>query len=93
MFGLGLARMALAPHLFGGSGMVIPMMLMWMIPLLVIVWALTASSHRQVATNGCGPAKPVTYDPALEVVRERYARGEIDRAQYEQLVAGLFGRG
>lgn len=68
------------------------MMIMWVIPLLVIVWMVTAASQRQAVTNGCGPAQPVAYDPALGVVRERFARGEIDRAQYEQLVAGLIGR-
>lgn len=72
---------------------VIAMMLMWMVPLVLLAWlVLSAASNKQLVTHGCGPALPVAYDPALEIVRERYARGEIDRATYEQLVAGLFGR-
>jgi uncharacterized membrane protein len=73
--------------------MVVPMMtLMWMVPLLLIGWLVTSALGAQPLMNGCDPAKPVEYDVALLVVRERYARGELSRAQYEQLVAELLRR-
>lgn len=68
------------------------MMLMWILPLLVIAWAFTAMSSRPHTIPGYGPAQPVESDPAVGIVRERYARGEIDKAQFEQLVAELLGR-
>jgi putative membrane protein len=34
---------------------------------------------------GCGWGPRGDYDPALEVLRERFARGEIAKEQYEQM--------
>ncbi|HEY3318502.1 MAG TPA: SHOCT domain-containing protein [Coriobacteriia bacterium] len=72
--------------------MVVPMMLMWIVPLVLIAWMISAASSRQALSHGYGPAQPVAYVAALQIVRERYAHGEIDKATYERLVAELLGQ-
>lgn len=90
MFGYG--HLLFGPGIVGGLGMVVPMMLMWIVPVALVVWLIGARPGERTFTHGCGPAQPVTYDPALEIARGRYARGEIDKATFEQLVAELLGR-
>ena len=59
---------------FMGWGM-LWMGLWWLLPILAIV-ALAALMMRM---NGRGPDKT-----ALDILKERYARGEIDKAEFEQ---------
>ncbi|HEX7971494.1 MAG TPA: SHOCT domain-containing protein [Thiobacillus sp.] len=49
--------------------------LWWILPILAVV-ALAALMMR---TNSRGPDKT-----ALDILKERYARGEIDKAEFEQ---------
>ncbi|MCG6894211.1 MAG: SHOCT domain-containing protein [Desulfobacteraceae bacterium] len=44
---------------------------------LMINWLLTANRNERNADNGSGDA--------LEILKNRYARGEIDREQYRQM--------
>jgi uncharacterized membrane protein len=53
----------------------------------VLIWALLRSSHR---TYQLPPAVPPT-DPAMEVLRMRFARGEIDSDEYATRAAHLSG--
>jgi putative membrane protein len=54
---------------------------MWAIPIILLAlgirWLLARTS------SGTHPASP-GYDPALGVLRERYARGEIDATEFEE---------
>ncbi|MBA4370812.1 MAG: hypothetical protein C0418_04460 [Coriobacteriaceae bacterium] len=90
---------------FGGLGLLGPlggMATMGLGLLLVVglvVW-LVYSLTRETNTGPAVTAAPGTYaptqtsapaphDPAREIVRERYARGEIDEVEYNRLIAGL----
>lgn len=63
-------------HMFGfGAGF---MWLFWILVIVAIVWivkALTGSKEETPSDN---------QNPALKILDERYARGEIDREEFEQ---------
>lgn len=83
-----------------------PLFVHWLFPLLflaamalLVVWAVRRLSAAPPATTAV-PATPATPavppagsrpDAALESVRMRYARGEIDRDEYLRLVTDLGG--
>ena len=61
-------------------------MVLWIALLVVLVWALI----RWLASKTSTPVPPVTgtspnSPSALEILRQRYARGEIDTATFEQM--------
>ncbi len=63
------------------------MMIFWLLILiglvLLVVWAIRQIVHREGVPTGTSRA--------LEIVQERYARGEISREQYEQMRRDLLG--
>lgn len=66
-----------------GWGMMFFMMLFWIAVLALVVWLiirLTRDGGRRGVAGG---------DRAEEVLRERYARGEIDRETYERMLDDL----
>lgn len=60
-------------HWFGGGFM----WLFWILLIVVILWAI-----KMVADSGSHSAE--SRKSALDVLKERYARGEIDQEEYEQ---------
>ncbi|MHB1414571.1 MAG: SHOCT domain-containing protein [Chloroflexota bacterium] len=69
MFGYGLG-------LFGGFGMIFGM-LFWIALLVLVIWAVASFFGRS-------GSRPYAGDSALRILRERYARGEISLAEFEQ---------
>jgi len=59
---------------------------------LLIVWAVrSASGHGAPGTHPAPPATPASAsrDSAVAIARERFAKGEIDRTQFEDIMRAL----
>ncbi len=70
---------------FGWGGMLL-IAILWIALLVVLVWALI----RWISGRTTTPVPPYTSAlptglSALEILRQRYARGEIDTATFEQM--------
>jgi putative membrane protein len=78
---------------FGGAGMLfggLMMLLFWggLIALgYLALRALTRSGGRQSANTSSSSYEPV--NNAFAILKERYARGEIDKEQYERMRSDL----
>ncbi len=61
--------------------------LFWLALVAVAVWALVRWVSHQTRTRADHPlgSGPSTGPSAEEILRQRYARGEIDAATYEQM--------
>jgi putative membrane protein len=60
--------------------------ILWIALLVVLVWALLRWLSNRTSTPVPPPSSGVQSGPtALEILRQRYARGEIDTATYEQM--------
>jgi len=70
---------------FGWGGMLLTT-IFWIAVLTVLVWALIRWINGRTTTSvPPSPSAPPTGPSALEILRQRYARGEIDRATFEQM--------
>jgi len=71
----------MGPYMMGGFGW------MWLMPVFsivllgLIIWAIVASVRSLGESRGKDSLKT---SPALEVLKERYARGEISKEEYEE---------
>lgn len=59
---------------------VLAMIIFWAVVISLIVWGVRHYSRRNQNTSG---------DSAIEIARQRYARGEITKEQFEQLKKDL----
>ena len=72
---------------WGYAGMGIGMLLFWTLIVVGIV-ALIRFSFRAANDDNPAPTLPLTHSPsAEEVLAERFARGEIEEAEYRQRMA------
>jgi putative membrane protein len=70
---------------FGWGGMLLTT-IFWIAVLTVLVWALIRWINGRTTTSvPPSPSAPPTGPSALEILRQRYARGEIDTATFEQM--------
>jgi uncharacterized membrane protein len=73
-----------------GWGMMLGMFLFWLLVLGGGVWLLAklfpAVTRRP---EGDDERRPEAAHPALQVIRQRYASGEITQAEYEELLRTL----
>jgi len=87
--------------LFGSGWMVTTMGLGLLLIVALVVWlvwsqrdaAVRATAHQVPAPYIAPPAAASTHEDSAErIARERFARGEIDRDEYERLIAALRNR-
>lgn len=70
----------MGPGMKGGYGIMFLMPILWIVVIGLIVWAVTAVVRRP----GHSDTLPQTGDSALEILKRRYARGEIDKHEFEE---------
>ena len=68
---------------FGGFGMIF-MGIFWVVVICLIIWGAVRMGRR-----GCCMPGYRTNQNALDIAKERYAKGEINKEQYEQLKKDL----
>ncbi len=52
----------------------------WILVIAIILWLLRGSRHDRWMKRG----RHMFYDPAMDTLRERYAKGEISKEEYEE---------
>lgn len=73
---------------FGWGGMLLMSLgtILWIALMVVLVWALIRWINGRTTTQFPPyTSTPATGPSALEILRQRYARGEIDTATFEQM--------
>jgi putative membrane protein len=71
---------------WGGMLMMILGSVLWIALLVVLVWAVIRWLDRRTApSTPTYTSTPPSGPSALEILNQRYARGEIDTATYEQM--------
>lgn len=71
----------------GGWWMLLWMLMFWAGVIALIVWAVRATSERPQGA----PPQSHGRSRALEILEERFARGEIDQEEFEQRRRALEG--
>ncbi len=77
---------------FGWAGMIfggLMMLLFWVVVILLAIWAIRALTRRGGWQSRDMSHTSTRDDNALAILRERYAKGEIDKEQYERMRADL----
>jgi putative membrane protein len=72
----------MGPWMMGGYGAMFLMPILWIVAIGLIVWAVVAGV-RGSNKSGSSDSDPGRADTALEVLKRRYARGEIDKDEFE----------
>ena len=71
---------------WGGMFLMLLGMALWIALLVVLVWALIRwLDRRNTVPSTQVPGMPASGPSAMEILRQRFARGEIDTATFEQM--------
>jgi len=74
---------------FGGFGMII----FWILGILAIVWVVRELGAGRIFPRSGGDDRGApSPDAALDILRDRYARGEIDDDEFERRKRSLLAR-
>jgi putative membrane protein len=71
----------MGPGMMGGFGWMWLILVFWILILGLIIWAVVALVRGLSEPKGSGSSRA---DSALELLKKRYARGEIDKQEYEE---------
>jgi len=77
----------MGPGMMGGFGSMFFMPIIGIVVLGLIIWAVIAATRGSFSQSGSTP--PSQPDSALEVLRRRYARGEINKQEFEEKMKDL----
>ena len=77
--GQGYGYGMMGPGMMGGYGTMFIMPILWIAVIGLIVWAVAAATRRPGESDGSSGL----VDSALEILKRRYARGEINKEEYE----------
>lgn len=89
LFGYGRGNWMMPRHmLMGGGGMGTIMILFWMAVLTAIVLLVSGLMTRNRDSNAIGE-KSFSEPGAMEILKRRYARGEIDKTEYDAIKQDL----
>lgn len=58
---------------------------------LLIVWAVRASTHQPTAGGGTPPPGTIGHDEAVAIAKRRCASGEITTQEYDEIMRALGG--
>ena len=86
MYGFPFARgggMMFGFPFIGGIGM----LLFWLLIIVGVVWLISATSHGSAASLPAASA-PASESP-LDILKRRYAKGEINKEQFEEMKNAL----
>jgi len=72
----------MGPLMMGGFSLMGLMGIFWIVVLGLIIWAVVAAVRGAGERGGFGSASQS--ESALEILKKRYARGEINKAEYEE---------
>jgi putative membrane protein len=73
---------------FGGFGMIC-MAIFWIVVICLIIWGAARMARHGCCMHSGHMHGGYNIQNALDIVKERYAKGEIDKEQYEQLKKDL----
>ncbi|MDP2730652.1 MAG: SHOCT domain-containing protein [Dehalococcoidales bacterium] len=73
----------MGPGMMGGFGLMWLWPIAWLVILVLIIWAVVAAISSTSQAGGSGSASSQS-DSALEILKKRYARGEINKEEYEE---------
>lgn len=76
----------MGPGMMGGFGTMWLMPVFWILILGLIIWAVVALVRGLSEPKGSGSSRA---DSALDILKRRYARGEINKEEYEEKKKGL----
>jgi len=71
---------------YGGSMMLgggLGMLLVWLVPIALVIWLVSSWVKR--------PGQGSSETTALEILRERYARGDIGQDEFERMKHDIVG--
>ncbi len=76
------------PHMAGWhggwGGMILGPLLIILVPVILIVAVLLVVRRFWPTSNGPSSAQPTVPQTPLDILRERFARGEIDKDEFEE---------
>ena len=78
--GYGYGYGMMGPGMMGGFGTMFLMPILWIVVLGLIIWAVVAAVRK----TGESSSPTRSSDSALEILKRRYARGEITKQEYEE---------
>ena len=71
----------MGPGMMGGFSWMAIMPVLWIVVLGLVIWAVVAAVRGSSESRSSDSSKA---DSALEVLKKRYARGEINKEEYEE---------